>query len=64
MITVNHNGRRIGESHHAARHGDDIVREARRMHGDGMGYKRIGRMLGVHPATIRDWVQYATRYSA
>ena len=64
MIQRNHEGRRIGESHHKARHPDAIVREARRLKGSGLGYKRIARTLGVPVPTVVDWCTYATRYSA
>lgn len=64
LVTKNHEGRRIGESHHNARHPDTTVRAAREMRRRGIGYKRIAKALGTHPMTVRDWVTFATRWSA
>lgn len=67
MIHTTHDGRqrrRCGESHGRAVHPDSTVRRARDLRRQGLTYKRIGELLGVHRITVRDWVTYATRFSA
>ena len=60
----NHLGYRVGADHHRAKASDDTVSRARELHEGGMGYKRIGRELGVPARTVADWCRYETRWSA
>lgn len=52
---------RLGETHHRARYDDATVESVRQMNDDGLGYKRIAKILGISSNTIRDWVYYRTR---
>jgi orotate phosphoribosyltransferase-like protein len=53
--------RRLGERHHRARHSNDVVERARTLKDGGLGYKRIGRQLGISEWTVRDWCAFRTR---
>ena len=54
---------RCGSSHPKARHGAEVVAEARRLYAAGVGgYKTIGDRLGVPWRTVADWVRYDTRW--
>lgn len=46
----------VGESHGMVRHGDDVVAHARALHAGGMGYKPIGKALGVAWPTVQSWI--------
>jgi hypothetical protein len=41
-----------GESHGVSKLNDEVVRKIRRMHGPGMGHKRIAKELGVNKTTV------------
>lgn len=64
MISRNHAGHRIGESHVRAKVPDEVVRKAREMNDQGIGYVRISKALSVSPSTVANWCQYRTRWSA
>lgn len=49
-------GKLVGTSHWNVRHGDDVVAKAREMYAGGMGYRAIGRALGVPRSTVQSWV--------
>jgi hypothetical protein len=59
----NHTGHRVGDWHHNAKCGTDIVERARALHGSGMGYKAVGATLGVPWRTVADWVRFDTRWA-
>lgn len=46
----------VGESHGKARHCDDVVTRARKMYEAGVGYRCIGKTLGVPRSTVQSWV--------
>lgn len=58
---TNHRHHLRGESHPNARHPDSVVREARRLHKQGLGYRRIGRRMGIKPHTVYQWLVGITR---
>ena len=60
----NHLGYRVGQDHHRAKADDSLVRRARELHGNGWGYKRIGREINVPARTAADWCRYETRWLA
>jgi hypothetical protein len=60
----NHTGHRVGEGHQRATASDALVREARRLHEAGNGYRTIGRILNIPWRTVADWCRYETRWSA
>ncbi len=60
----NHTGHRVGEWHGSARHSDAVVRQARALHEQGLGYQRIGQKLDVPWRTVADWCRYDIRGSA
>ncbi|OJZ17942.1 MAG: hypothetical protein BGP21_06415 [Thiobacillus sp. 65-29] len=49
-------GKLVGASHGMARHDDDVVAKAREMYAAGVGYRSIGKALGVHRSTVQSWV--------
>lgn len=66
LIRVNEGGRRIGESHQAAKLSDAEVEQIYAMHDAGMGYRRIARKLdhvpgGISKSTVRDICTGRTR---
>lgn len=56
ILHCNATGRPVGESHGMARHSNDVVAKAREMHAGGMGYKPIGKALGVPWPTVQSWI--------
>lgn len=56
ILQCNAIGKVVGMSNPMARHGDDIVARAREMHASGMGYKPIGKALGVAWPTVQSWI--------
>lgn len=56
ILFCNAIGKLVGKSHGNARHEDDVVAQAREMYASGMGYRAIGRALGVPRSTIQSWV--------
>jgi hypothetical protein len=42
-----------GAEHSQARLSEDDVREIRRLHAEGLGYRRLGRRYGVHHQTVQ-----------
>lgn len=63
-ISRNHTNHRVGETHGKARLSDAEVREIRQLHANGIGYRRLARRYGCGQSTVRDIVQYRTRWSA
>lgn len=46
--------------HHG--HAEDLRQQAVRMYLDGLNFRRIGRMLGVHHTSVMNWVNaYANK---
>ena len=43
------------------RYPDELKKEAKRLHTEGLTYTAIGTLLGVHRYTIRDWVNPEVR---
>lgn len=56
ILFQNAMGKLVGMSHGNVRHGDDVVSKAREMYASGMGYRSIGKALGVHRSTVQSWV--------
>lgn len=56
ILYCNATGRPVGESHGNARHSNDVVAQARALHAGGMGYKPIGKALGVAWPTVQSWI--------
>lgn len=56
ILYCNAAGRPVGESNGNARHSNDVVAKAREMHAGGMGYKPIGKALGVPWPTVQSWI--------
>lgn len=56
IVFCNATGRPVGESHGMARHGNDVVAQAREMYAGGLGYRSIGKALGVPRSTVQSWV--------
>ncbi|CAB4131926.1 hypothetical protein UFOVP137_36 [uncultured Caudovirales phage] len=62
VYAVNENGRRIGESHQAARLTDEQVDRIRDLHEDhGLSYLQLAKMYYVSKQTIASICQYARR---
>lgn len=49
-------GKLVGMSHGMVRHDDGIVAKAREMYAGGLGYRSIGKALGVPRSTVQSWV--------
>jgi hypothetical protein len=63
LVAIGEAHRRVGESHHRARLSDLLVDLIRELHDTGLiGYARLGRVFGVHKATIQGIV--SCRYRA
>lgn len=60
----NHTGHRVGECHQRAKAPDAVVRRTRELNSQGLGYKRIGKIVGAPSRTVADWCRYETRWSA
>lgn len=53
-----------GEQHHNAKLSDKDVDQIRELHEQhGLGYRTIANKFEVHPSTIRDILQYKSRYA-
>ena len=62
IYVVNENGRRIGESHQAARLTDEQVDRIRDLHEDhGLSYLQLAKMYYVSKQTIASICQYQRR---
>ncbi len=55
-------GHRVGAWHGRAKYPAETVREALRLHSQGLGCERIGAALGVPWRTVSDWLSGATRW--
>jgi transposase len=64
QIARNHTGHRVGETHGKAKLTDAQVREMRKLHSQGIGYRRLAKRFGCGISTVRDIVLYRTRWSA
>jgi transposase-like protein len=56
-------GHRVGAWHHRSKYPAETVREALRLHSQGLGCERIGAALGVPWRTVSDWLSGATRWA-
>ena len=56
ILFCNAIGKLVGMSHGMTRHGDDVVAKAREMYAGGLGYRSIGKALGVPRSTVQSWV--------
>jgi hypothetical protein len=62
LIPVNETGHRIGEGHHKATLPDSVVRYIRDLHEyDGLGYRKIAKMLKIPRATVQHICNYTRR---
>lgn len=55
-IYCNARGCPVGISNPRARHGDDLVTSARALYAKGVGYRAIGKALGVARSTVQSWI--------
>ena len=55
-VTVNDNGRPIGEDHRNARYLDDDVERARELRAQGYSFLKVSKMMDMPIRTIRDYV--------
>ena len=55
-VTVNDNGRPIGEDHRNARYLDDDVERARELRAQGYSFLEVSKMMDMPIRTIRDYV--------
>ncbi len=60
-IGLNERGQRLGQYHCRARISDEAVEQMRSLHDEGLGYRRIARMLGLRVYTVRDIVSFRRR---
>ena len=62
IVAVNEHGKRIGASHHNAKHSDELIDQIRDMHEDeGIGYRRLAEIFGLPKATIQKICTYERR---
>ena len=61
VVTVNGQGKRVGESHPKAELTDHEVELMREIHEEGYGYRRLAKMFEVGKTTVRQIVRYETR---
>jgi hypothetical protein len=61
MVKVTVRAKRAGENHHNARYTDREVELVRRLHEEGMGYRRLSRKMDMPIRTIRDILAYRRR---
>lgn len=62
LVAVNERGHPIGEFHHNARLSDAQVDRIRELHEDeGLGYKRIAKLLGISRNTVHGICVYKRR---
>ena len=65
MITRNHTGYRVGASHQRAKLTTDQVQAMRADYSAGRGgYVALSRLYGCGISTVRDIVQFRTRWAA
>lgn len=65
MITRNHTGHRVGACHQRAKLTTEQVKAIRADYSAGRGgYVALGRIHGCGTSTVRDIVQFRTRWSA
>ncbi len=57
----NHLGYRVGEGHQRAVLTDAHVREMRKLHAEGLGYRKLAQLYGCGQSTARDICTYRTR---
>jgi hypothetical protein len=60
-VAVNERNQRLGQHHPRARISDAQVNEMRDLHEQGLGYRRIARLLGHPLYTVRDIVSFRRR---
>lgn len=60
-LGVNENGLRVGQDHQNAKLSDREVDLIRRLHEDGMSYKRLADKFGVAKSTVASIVKYQRR---
>lgn len=60
-VAINEWNHPLGEHHSRAKHSDELVETMRVMHEEGLGYRRIARLLGVNLWTVRDIVAFRRR---
>lgn len=60
-ITVSDQGLRVGESHALAKITDAEVEMIRRLHEDGMGYKRIAKKFDISRSSVAMICRYERR---
>lgn len=63
-VACNARGMPVGESHHAARHSDAVVAQARELRAQGWTYNAIGESLGVPMRTVQAWCDKHKRRAA
>ena len=62
IVAVNEKGKRIGSSHHNAKHSDELVDAIRDMHEDqNVGYRKLAEIFGLPRATIQKICTYERR---
>lgn len=65
MISRNHTGHRVGQSHHRAKLTDAQVREMRELRErHGWKYAALALKFGCGESTVRDICTYRTRWAA
>ncbi len=60
-VAINEWNQRLGEHHPRATISDELVEQMRCMHEDGLGYRRIARLLNLRVWTVRDIVAFRRR---
>ena len=64
LVSIDDNGRRVGQDHPKARLTDSQVEDMRaRYEAGGIGYKALARLYGVSRSTARSIVTYERRTS-
>jgi len=62
FVSINEEGRRIGESHHNAKYPDTLVQMVQYLYDSEMyGYKTLAKHLGINVSTVRSWCCGASR---
>ena len=62
IVAVNEQGKRIGSSHHNAKHSDELIDAIRDMHEDeGIGYRKLAEIFSLPRATIQKICTYERR---
>lgn len=62
LVPVNELGKRIGQHHHNARYSDDFIDRIRALHeDDGIGYRRIAKLLGISRHVVAKICRYERR---